>query len=119
MRIKVDDNSYCAAFTLIAGLPLKIHPFAVRYFFENLFTLQPQNLIPEAVWMSGALYFLVLLACMHSILHFLNLGIGGKFLWVTIVLIPFLGPLVYASYRLTTSESTLKEIWQSKGGNVE
>ncbi len=119
MRIKISDNSYCAAFTRLRGLLLKFHPFAVRYFFENLFSLQPQNLIPEAIWMGGVLYFLVLFACLHSILRFLNLRLPGKILWSAVVLIPFLGPLVYASYRLNTSESTLKEIWQSKGKNVE
>jgi hypothetical protein len=91
----------------------------MRYFFENLFTLHPQNLIPEAVWLGASLYCLVLLACFHSILHFLSLRLPGKVLCSVIILIPFLGPLIYAVYRLKTSESTLKEIWQSRGANVE
>lgn len=69
--------------------------------------------------MAVGIYFLVLLACFHSIFHFFGLRLAGKLLWGIVVLIPFLGPLIYASYRLTTSDSTLKEIWQSRGNIVE
>lgn len=91
----------------------------MRYFIENLFTLHPQNLIPEAVWMGMGLYFLVLLACFHSIRHFSSLRLPGKALWGVVILIPFLGPLIYAAYRLKTSDSTLKEILQSRDTSVE
>ena len=83
----------------------------MRFFFENLLTLHPQNLIPEAVWMGVSLHILVLLACFHSILYFSSLGLIGKVLWGVVAMIPFLGPIAYASYRLKTSESSLKEIW--------
>ena len=91
----------------------------MRYFFENLLRLHPQNLIPEAIWIGMGLYFLVLLACFHSLLHFLSLRLPGKVFCSVVILIPFLGPLIYAGYRLKTSESTLKEIWKSRGANVE
>jgi hypothetical protein len=86
----------------------------MRYFFENLFTLHPQNLIPEAVWLGASLYCLVLLACLHSILTFMNLRKIAKLVWSLIVLLPFIGPVVYACYRLKTSDSTFKELWQSQ-----
>lgn len=104
---------------LFCRLHNKHIPFAVRYFIENLFTLQPQNLIPEALWMAVVLYLLVLLACFHSIYHFYSLRLAGKLMWSVVVLIPFLGPPIYASYRLNTSDSTLKEIWQSRVNNVD
>lgn len=85
----------------------------MRYFFENLFTLQPQNLIPEAVWLGVVLYFLVLLACLQSILFFTQLRTMGKLAWGAFVLLPFVGPLLYAGYRLKISDSTIKELWQS------
>lgn len=90
----------------------------MRYFIENLFSLHPQNLIPEALWMGGGLYLFVLIACFHSILHFSSLRLPGKVLCSVVVLIPFFGPLVYACYRLKTSESTLTEIWASRDKNV-
>jgi hypothetical protein len=90
----------------------------MRYFFENLFTLNPQNLIPEAVWLGGGLYCLVLLACFHSILTFMNLRKIAKLVWSLIVLLPFVGPVVYACYRLKTSDSTYKELWQSHNPKV-
>ena len=85
----------------------------MRYFFENLFTLHPQNLIPEAVWLGTILYFLVLLACFQSILFFTHLRTLGKLAWGVLVLLPFLGPVLYAGYRLKIADSTLKELWQS------
>jgi hypothetical protein len=85
----------------------------MRYFFENLFTLQPRNLIPEVVWMGGALYFLVIVACFHSILVNKNLRARGKVFFVIIVLLPFIGPVTYACYNLKISDSTLKELWHS------
>ncbi len=91
----------------------------MRYFFENLFTLHPQNLIPEAVWLGVGLYCLVLLACFHSILTFMNLRKLAKLVWSLIVLLPFIGPVFYASYRLFNSESTLKEVLQSRNKNVQ
>jgi uncharacterized membrane protein len=91
----------------------------MRYFFENLFTLHPQNLIPEAVWLGASLYCLVLLACFHSILTFMNLRKIAKLVWSLIVLFPFIGPVFYASYRLFNSESTLKEVLQSRNKNVQ
>ncbi len=90
----------------------------MRYFIENLFSLQPQNLIPDAVWMGIGLYILVLLACFHSILYFSSLRLLGKVLWGVVAMIPFLGPIAYASYRLKTSESSLKEIWASHDKTV-
>ncbi|MCX6838518.1 MAG: hypothetical protein NTX35_12010 [Verrucomicrobia bacterium] len=91
----------------------------MRYFFENLFTLHPQNLIPEAVWLGVGLYCLVLLACFQSILTFMNLRKIAKLVWSLIVLLPFIGPVFYASYRLFNSESTLKEVLQSRNKNVQ
>jgi hypothetical protein len=91
----------------------------MRYFIENLFSLHPQNLIPEAIGMGVAIYFLVLLACIHSIMRFLNLRLSSKLLWGVVILLPFFGPLVYASYRIFTSESTLKEVLQSRNKNVQ
>ena len=91
----------------------------MRYFFENLFTLHPQNLIPEAVWLGVGLYCLVLLACFHSIFTFMNLRKIAKLVWSLIVLLPFIGPVFYASYRLFNSESTLKEVLQSRNKNVQ
>jgi hypothetical protein len=85
----------------------------MRYFLENLFTLQAQNLIPETVWLGSGLYFLVLLACFHSILTFTKLRKMGKMVWGLIVLLPFVGPVVYAGFRLKTSDSTIKELWQA------
>ncbi len=91
----------------------------MRYFLENLFTLQPQNLIPEAVWLGAGLYFLVLLACFHSILTFTNQRKKGKLVWGMIVLLPFVGPVVYAGFRLRTSDSTLKELWKSQNPKAQ
>lgn len=91
----------------------------MRYFLENLFSLHPQNLIPEAVWMGCGIYLLVVFACLHSILRFTNLRFPGKILWGAFIIVPFLGPLIYATYRLYTSDSTIREVLQSRGTNVE
>lgn len=69
--------------------------------------------------MGIVLYILVILACFHSILHFLSLRLIGKVLWSLVTLIPFLGPLTYAGYRIISSDSTMKEILQSRNTIVE
>ena len=87
--------------------------YRMRYFLENLFTLQPQNLIPEVIWLGMVVYVLLLLACFHSLLTFGTLSSLGKVLWGLIVLLPCVGPIVYASYRMIISDSTVKELWRS------
>ena len=87
----------------------------MRYFFENLVGLQPQNLIPEVIWLSLGVYLLTIFACYASIARSLVFSTASKLLWSTIILIPFIGPASYATFSLLTAESGWKEFFHPHG----
>ena len=90
----------------------------MRQLLQNLFTLQPQNLIPEAIWLGVVVYALLLLACLHSVLFFHGLRRRSKLTWILITLLPFIGPVIYSAFRLITADSTLRELLASQSSRA-
>lgn len=81
----------------------------MRYFFDNLVGLQPQNLIPEVIWAAGLVYLLTVVGCYLSIIRSNSFPLPSKCLWGAFVTVPFLGPILYASYCIWTHDSGWKE----------
>lgn len=92
----------------------------MRYFFENLVDLQPQNLIPEVIWVAVAVYLLTLIGCYASLFKTNTRSSITKLAWAIVLLIPFLGPILYASACIRTSDSGWTEFLQleSNRGNT-
>mgnify|MGYP001229715604 CR=1 FL=1 len=84
----------------------------MRYFLDNILRLQPQNLIPEAIWLGWILYALVMLACFQD-LWFLKTSWVKRTAWTLVVCFPFLGALVYAVFCVVTADSSFKELLRS------
>lgn len=85
----------------------------MRYFLDNVLTLQPQNLTLDAIWAGWFLYALVILACLQDILLSKFSWIKRVF-WILAIFIPFLGSLLYAAFCLITADSSFKELLRSR-----
>lgn len=85
----------------------------MRHFLDNLLRLQPQNLIPEAIWAGWILYALLVLACLQDI--WLSKGSRlGRAVWTLVISMPFLGIFLYALFSLITADSSFKELLRSR-----
>lgn len=86
----------------------------MRYFFENLVGLQPQNLIPEVIWAALAAYLLTLGACYSSLFKGHDKSMIRRAAWTVILLIPFIGPIAFAAACIGGAETGWKEFLKTE-----
>ncbi len=85
----------------------------MKYFLENFFTFQPQNLINEAVWLGWIIYAFLLIVTAQDIFYTNSSWTKRLAMSCLVIFIPFLGILSYAIFCILTADSPFKESFES------
>lgn len=85
----------------------------MKYFLENFFTFQPQNLISEAVWLGWIIYVFLVMVTAQDIFYTNPSWTKRIAISCLVIFIPFLGILSYAIFCILAADSPFKHSFES------